>query len=91
MYAVDGGELASLRLLELPVPALELARDVVLLLGEIAEADRIDVDGVKVGEHVDERFAGASALRLGERLLGDLGVVQHHAGNEPHHVERARR
>ena len=40
------GQLAGLRLLELAVPALELARDVALVAAEVAEADGVDVDGV---------------------------------------------
>jgi hypothetical protein len=60
---VHVGHLAQLRLLELPVPALELALDVALLAAEVAEADRVGVDGVDLGHDVDERLAGRAPLR----------------------------
>ena len=44
------------RLLELAVPPLELAGDVALAPGEVAEADGVDVDGVQAGQGVDQRL-----------------------------------
>jgi len=73
-------------LLELAVPALELAGDVVLLAAEVAEAHRVDVDGVDCGHDVDERLTRPSAL-VGIEALG-IGLVAHHgAVDEVHHVE----
>ena len=54
---VDGRQLAGLRLLPLLRPSLDLPLDVALALGEITEADLIDVDGVQIGEHIDEVLA----------------------------------
>ena len=48
-------------------PALELALDVALAAGEVAEADGVDVDGVEVGEHVDEVVAGLRPQRRVEQ------------------------
>ena len=51
---LDRRQLAGLRALPLGAPALHLAFDVALAFGEVAEADLVDVDGVQVGEHVDQ-------------------------------------
>ena len=56
-HLVDRGKLAGLRVRPLRRPALELALDVPLASGEVAEADLVDVERVQVGEHVDEVLA----------------------------------
>ena len=60
-HLVDGGQLTGLRLLPLRAPPLHLALDVALALGQVAEADLVDVDRVQIGEHVDEVLAGGDA------------------------------
>ena len=52
---VDRRQLARLRALPLTVPATQLARDVVLLAAEVAEPDRVGVDGVNRGQGVGTR------------------------------------
>ena len=54
VHLVDDGHLTALRLLELPVPAAELALDVALLAAQVTETDSVGVDGVDLGQHVDE-------------------------------------
>ena len=61
---VDHLELACLRLLPLAVPALQLALDVGLLAAELAEADRVGVDGVDLDQRVDDPLADRRALPL---------------------------
>ena len=73
--------------LELAVPALQLALDVRLLLAEVAEPDRVDVDGVDRGEHVDDRLA-RDATFLDREGLGLRCTTDHAAVHEVHHVER---
>ena len=85
---VDRRQLAGLRVLPLRRPPLQLALDVALALGEVAEPDLVDVDGVQVGEHVDEVLAQPRPQlerQLGRRVLG---AVEHDAVDEAHHVER---
>ncbi len=80
-------ELARLRALPLLAPALDLARDVGLLLAEVAEPDRVGIDGVEVGEHLDQRLGDRAALGGGEVALGVGGLDQDVAVDEAHHVE----
>ena len=54
---VDRRQLARLRLLPLAVPAAQLAGDVVLLAAEVAEPDRVGVDGVDRDQGVDDALA----------------------------------
>jgi hypothetical protein len=84
---VDRRQLAGLRVLPLRRPALHLALDVALALREVAESDRVDVDRVQVGQHVDEVLGGGPA-QLDGQLGGLLGTVEHLALDEAHHVER---
>ena len=84
---VDGGELAGLRLLPLRRPSLDLAFDVTLALGEIAETDLVDVGGVQVGEHIDQVLGEAWTQRH-RQLGGALGPIEHDPVDEAHHVER---
>ncbi len=80
----------SSRVLEaLPLlgPPAELSIDVAATAGEVAEPDGVDVDGVEVGEHVDQVLAGRPAqLEREQRRL--VGTVEHGAVDELHHVER---
>ena len=64
---VDGRQLAGLGVRPLRAPALDLALDVALAAGEVAEPDRVDVDGMEVGEDVDEVLARLLAQRRVER------------------------
>ena len=80
-------QLAGLRVLPLGRPSLHLTFDVAGALGEVAEAGRVDVDGVQIGQHVDEVLARLPA-QLDRQLLGLLDAVEHHAVDEAHHVER---
>ena len=77
----------GLRVLPLRRPPLHLALDVAVALGEVAEADRVDVDGVQIGEHVDEVLARRTA-KLDRQLLRLLDAVEHDAVDVAHHVER---
>ena len=54
---LDRRQLAGLGLLPLRRPSLDLTLDVALALGKIAEPDLVDVDGVQIGQHVDEMLA----------------------------------
>ena len=68
---VDRGQLARLRFLPLAVPAAQLAGDVVLLAAEVAEPDRVGVDGVDRGQGVGDAHADLVAVALvGEGRLG---------------------
>jgi hypothetical protein len=49
------------------VPPLELAGDVPLASGEVAQTDRVHVDGVEAGQGVDQRVTGLGADGLGHR------------------------
>ena len=62
MDLVDDRQVAGLRLLPLPLPAVKLAGDVVLLLAQVAEPRRIDVDGVDVDQGVGDALADRVAL-----------------------------
>ena len=73
---VDHRDLTRLRLLELGVPALELALDVALPPTEVTEPDGVDVDGVELGQDVDQGFAGHPSLLLAEHVLGRRSVAQ---------------
>ena len=54
VHLVDRRDLTGLRLLELCVPPLQLALDVPLAAAEVAETDGVDVDGVDLGQDVDQ-------------------------------------
>ena len=87
MDLVDERQLAGPRTLPLALPAVQLAGDVVLLLAELGEADRVGVDVVDRHQGVDDAVADGVALVLLEVGL-DLGAVaQDRAGDELHHVE----
>ena len=60
---LDAGQVVRLRLLVLPVPSAELAADVVVLLREVAESDRVDVDRVERDVRVDDALARVAARR----------------------------
>ena len=84
---LDGGQFPSLGAFPLGAPPLHLTLDVALPLGEIAEADRIDVDRVQVGEDVDQiETSGPTVVDAEQCSL--VGAVEHHAVDERHHVER---
>ena len=63
-------------------------RDELVAPGEVAEPDRVDVDGVEGDERVDQRPARVGARFRVERPLGGGDVVQDDAGDVRHHVER---
>ena len=79
--AVDG------HLVELAVPALELARDVALALGEVAEPHLVDVHGVQGGERLGQRLPGAARVASSSAAAAAV-VAQDVALDELHHVER---
>ena len=83
---VDGGKFTGLRVLPLRAPPFHLSLDVALALGEVTETDGVDVDGMEVGQHVDEVMAGAH-LRCGRQQMGLLRSIEHHTVDETHHVE----
>ena len=87
MHLVDLRQVAGLRLLELAVPALQLARDVPLLLAEVAEADRVGVHRVDAGKGVGDGQPGV-ATGLPRDRVGGLGVAQDLPVDELHDVER---
>jgi hypothetical protein len=84
---VDERHLAKLRLVELAVPALELAGDVPVLAAEVTETDGIRVDVVDGDEHVDEALARLAA-GFGVERLAAVGVADDESVDEAHHVER---
>ena len=80
------GQAVHCRMVELAVPTLELAGDVPLPSGEVAEADRVDVHRVELGQRVDQGVAGVGAGRLGQ--CGRRLFVPHDVAlDEGHHVE----
>ena len=85
---VDSRDVAALGLLELAVPALELALDIALPAAEVAQADGVDVDGVDLGQNVDQRLPGDLALLLAEDVLGRFAVPEDVALDIAHYVER---
>ena len=62
MDLVDDRQLAGLRLLPLPLPAAQLAGDVVLLAAELAEPGGVGVDGVDLDQGVDDALADRPAV-----------------------------
>ena len=88
VHLVDRGNLSRLGLLELRIPALQLAGDVALLAGEVRQAHGVDVDGVQVGQHVDEVEAEPPPLGLVVHPLRHAAVMQDVAVDVPHDVER---
>ena len=87
VHLIHGRDIPALGLLELGVPAAQLALDVARLAAEVAEPDGVGVDGMQLHEHVDERPARLRARRLVEMALGVLRVVEDEALDEVHHVE----
>ena len=85
--AVDAGQLARLRLLPLALPAAQLAGDVVLLAAELAEPDRVGVDGVDLGQGVGDAHADRPPIVLVGEDLGLGEAAQDRALDELHHVE----
>ena len=84
---VDQRQLTGLRLLPLPVPALQLPLDVVLLLAEVTQADSVGVDGMDLGHRVGDGAAGVAARLGGDRGGGGL-VAEDEPVDEGHDVER---
>ena len=66
----------------------ELALDVAVPPGQVAQADGVDVDGVEVGEHVDEVLAGRPTQRSTGSSVGLLGAVEDDTVDVAHDVER---
>jgi hypothetical protein len=77
-----------LRLAELPVPAPQLPFDVAIAACEIAQADRVHVDPVDGGKHVDELLSRHPPPRFVEHRLGACDIAQHVSVHELHQVER---
>ena len=75
------------RLGELAVPPFELAGDVAVPAGEVAQADGVDVHGMEPGQGVDERRSGSGPRRLGQQRGGPL-VADDVPLDEGHDVER---
>ena len=86
--STSGQPRGSVDLLELAVPALELALDVALLAAEVAEADGVDVDGVDRGQHVDDRLAGRAGAASASSASAAARVADDGAVDEAHDVER---
>ena len=79
--------LLRLRLLELPVPPLELTLDVAVSAPEVTQPDCVDVDGVDLDEHVDEVLPDRPPLAFVEHRVRRRGRAQDLAVDEVHHVE----
>ena len=77
----------DLHLVVLPAPALELPLDVPLVPSQIAQPDRVGVDGVQRGQRVGHVVADGAPRRLVERRLGLGRAAQDVALDELHHVE----
>ncbi len=86
-HLVDGRQLPGLAVFPLGAPALHLAGDVALAFGQVAEADGIDVDGVEVGEHIEEVLGGNRAEGLGQQG-SPIHTIENHPVDEGHDVER---
>ncbi|MEJ7720350.1 MAG: hypothetical protein WKF58_07795 [Ilumatobacteraceae bacterium] len=87
---LHGRHLASLRRLPLRAPPPQLALDVPLAAGQIAETTLVDVNGVKVDEHVDEVLGAPPALLVRHRRHL-VGTVEHRSLDVGHDVERRAR
>ena len=74
-------------LLELGPPAAQLALDVAVVAREVAEARRVDVDVVQLGEGRGQVVADLAARRDVEGRLGLGPVAQDGALDELHDVE----
>ncbi len=85
--AVDGLQLARLRLLPLALPAAQLAGDVVLLAAEVAEADGVGIDGVDLGQGVGDALADRPPVAFVREDLGLGQPAQDRALDELHRVE----
>ncbi len=86
-HLLDRRQFPRLRALPLGAPAFHLPLDVPLTLRQIAEADGVDVDVVEVGEHVDQ-IETCRPTVVDREQSSLVGAVEHHAVDEPHHVER---
>ena len=80
-------QLAGLRLLPLPLPAVQLAGDVVLLAAEVAEPGGVGVDGVDLDQGVDDALADRPPVVLVGKDLGLGEAAQDRPLDELHHVE----
>ena len=86
MEIVDQWEVAGLGLSPLAVPTLELAREVVGLLAEIAQADGIRIERVDATQRVGHGVARVRASGGADR--GGRGrIAQHTTVDEVHDVE----
>ncbi len=83
---VDEVQIAGLRLLPLPLPALQLPLDVGLLAAQLPQADGVGIDVVDLDQRVDDALADRLALPLVERVRV-LGRAQDRALDEIHDVE----
>ena len=77
----------DLHLLVLPAPALELPLDVPLVPSQIAQPDRVGVDGMQRGQRVGHVGPDGAPGRLVERGFGLGRAAQDVALDELHHVE----
>ena len=88
MNRFDDRQLAGLRLLPLPGPALQLALDVAVVAAEVTEAGGARIDRVDLDHGLDQSFA--EPLPLGG--IGEQGglfrCADHRTLDELHHVER---
>ena len=81
------GKLSGLRLLPLCRPSLDLALDVSVAPGQIAQANLVYVDGVEVGEYVDQVLRHPPSQHC-RKFRGALDTIEHDTVDEAHHVER---
>ena len=70
-----------------PVPGPQLPSDVAVPLAERAQPHLVRVDGVKLGEHVDEGMRQPCPPLLGHPLLGVNGTVERTPVDQAHDVE----
>ncbi len=85
-----GVERIVLTLDQIPLraPPPHLTLEITGGLAEVAESDRLRIDGVQVGEHLDQRVDTAADRRLVAQRLEFVGVPNDPTGHVLHHLER---
>jgi len=88
VHLVEQRQVTGLLRVELPVPPLQLASDIPLVLGEVGKTNCIEINCVNCRHRVNERLARRAPRSFGQHALGNLGITHHMTVNEPHHIER---
>src|SRR4051794_31363944 len=87
VHIVDGGQLARLLRVPLPIPTTKLASDVILVLAEIVQSRLDEINTVNRGHRVDDRFGAPRARCRSEHARGRRRVANDVAIDEAHDVE----